>query len=91
MSGWELGQGEDGIVRGLDLLRGHVLLPVGVYEKMAEVYFAAQRDDLVPRSQLGRGVVDDEGGGSEEEGTVAFEMYGEMGPEWEVHEPGDSP
>jgi hypothetical protein len=86
---WELGQGEDGIVPGLELLKGHVLLPVGVYEKMAEVYFAARRDDLVPRSQVGRGVVDDEGGGSEER-LEAFEMYGELGPEWEVHEPGDS-
>jgi hypothetical protein len=86
---WELGQGEDGIVPGLELLKGHVLLPVGVYEKMAEVYFAARRDDLVPRSQVGRGVVDDEGGGSEEQ-LEAFEMYGELGPEWEVHEPGDS-
>lgn len=65
------------------------MLPVGVYEKMAEVYFAARRDDLVPRSQVGRGVVDDEGGGSEEQ-LEAFEMYGELGPEWEVHEPGDS-
>lgn len=86
---WELGQGEDGIVPGLELLKGHVLLPVGVYEKMAEVYWAAKRDDLVPRSQVGRGVVDDEGGGSEEQ-LEAFEMYGELGPEWEVHEPGDS-
>ena len=85
---WELGQGEDGIVPGLELLKGHVLLPVGVYEKMAEVYFAARRDDLVPRSQVGRGVVDDEGGGSEEQ-LEAFEMYGELGPEWEVHEPRD--
>jgi len=91
MSGWELGQDEDSDIRGLKLLAGHVLLPVAMFDRLAAVYFAAQRDDLVPRSQLGRGVVDDEGGGSEEEGTVAFEMYGEMGPEWEVHEPGDSP
>lgn len=89
MSGWELGQEEDSDIRGLRLLAGHVLLPVAMFDRLAEVYFAARRDDLVPRSQVGRGVVDDEGGGSEEQ-LEAFEMYGELGPEWEVHEPGDS-
>lgn len=87
--GWELGQDEE-TVRGLELLRGHVLLPIAVYERMAEVYWAAKRDDLVPRVR--QTVADEEDGGEDgEDGEGRMVWETGLGPEWEVHEPGDDP